>query len=110
MAVNGLKIDKVTGTTGAVALVTSATGDLVLESVRVHLSAVGGTGVLTVTVDDNDGAVYDVVLASQDMTSLADYVYIPTNGLNFKAGDKINVNYANAGNKTYGVKVVTRLV
>jgi hypothetical protein len=75
-----------------------------LEDVRVHLNAVGGAGSLTITADAGAGEAYDVVLASQDMTAAADYVYLPTRPLVFDADDKVVIAWENAGGKTYGVE------
>lgn len=76
-----------------------------LEHVKVHLSAAGGAGNLTVTVDATAGAVYDVVLKTQDMTAVTDLVWSPERPLSFSNGDLIKVAWANAGTKTYGLEV-----
>lgn len=76
-----------------------------LEHVKVHLSAAGGAGDLTVTIDANAGAVYDVVLKTQDMTSATDLVWSLERPLMFENGDKMVVAWANTGTKTYGLEV-----
>ncbi len=81
-----------------------------LDSVRIHLNAVGGAGSLTVTIDANAGAAYDVVLNTQDLTALADYVYQPTRPIPLDLGDKLVIAWANAGAKTYGLEVKYRTV
>ena len=72
---------------------------------KVHLNAVGGAGNLTVTVDANAGAAYDVVLLTQDMTLVTDLLWVPPDRLEFQEGDKLVVAWANAGGKTYGLEV-----
>jgi len=76
-----------------------------LEHVKVHLSAAGGAGDLTVSIDADQGAAYDIVLKTQDMTAVTDLVWSPERPLTFENGDKIVVAWANAGTKTYGLEV-----
>jgi len=96
--------------TGALAIASSVAPkqSFQLEEVRVHLSGVGGAGDLTLSVNSGAGAVYDAVLVTQDMTALADYFYLPSKPLQFQKGDEIDVVWANAGTKTYGVEIVWR--
>lgn len=76
-----------------------------LDSIRIHLNAAGGSGNLTITVDANAGAAYDAVLATQDMTAITDYLYQPTRPIPFSDGDKLIITWPNAGAKTYGMEV-----
>lgn len=78
-----------------------------LEEVRLHLSGAGGAANLTITVDSVSGAAYDVVLATQDMTAVTDYVYQPDRPHRFRNGDKIVIAWANGAGRTYGLEVVT---
>ena len=80
--------------------------DFYLNEIRLHLSAAGGAGILTISVDSAAGAAYDVVLIPQDMTVVVDLLYIPDLKLHFAAGDKIKVVWANANARTYGVEFV----
>lgn len=76
-----------------------------LEHVKLHLSAAGGAGSITVSCDANAGAAYDVVLKTQDLTAVTDMVWSPERPLSFENGDLIIVAWANAGTKTYGLEV-----
>ena len=79
-----------------------------LVGYEVHLSAVGGAGTLTVTLDAADGSAFDTVLGSHDMTSDADVSTMFDPPIPCKANDKIDVAYANANDKTFGIKIFTR--
>lgn len=103
-------LHKATAATGAIALTVAPDWEFELMEVRVHLNGAGGAGDLTVKLDALAGAAYDTVLLTQDMTTVTDLVYIPTNPMQFVRGDKIVVAWANAGNKTYGVEVYVRQV
>lgn len=81
-----------------------------LESIRVHLSAAGGAGNLTVTVDSGSGSAYDLVILTQDMTAVTDLVWNPERPMEFSSGDEIDIAWANAGNKTYGLEIVWKAV
>ena len=96
-----------TTATGAAAISTTVSPGraFALESVAVHLSAAGGAGNLTVTVDANAGAAYDVVLKTIDMTSITDWVWQPERPIELASGDKVVIAWANAGEKTYGLTV-----
>ena len=76
-----------------------------LEEIRIHLSAGGAATDLTATVDAGAGAAYDVVIATQDMTAVTDYLYQPTRPIVFNSGDELDIAYANGGAATYGVEV-----
>lgn len=81
-----------------------------LESIRVHLSAAGASGSLTATLDHGAGAAYDIVLLTQDMTAVVDLVWSPERPMEFLAGDELDIAWANAGTKTYGLEVVWKAV
>lgn len=93
--------------TGSAAISETVTpsGAFELHEARVHLSAAGGAGNLTVTLDANAGAAYDVVLLTQDMTAITDLVWQPDRPMSFDSGEKIVVAWANAGGKTYALEV-----
>lgn len=99
-----MRVARATAATGAISLTINPGVPFRLVAIKVHLSAAGGAGSLTVTTDANAGAVYDAVLALQDMTAVADYVYVPTNPIPFETGDKVVIAWANAGNVTYGIE------
>ena len=100
-----MRVQRATNTTGAISLTINPGINFRLIAIKVHLSEAGGAGNLTVTTDANAGATYDAVLALQDMTSIADYIYVPDNPVPFVAGDKAVIAWANSGNKTYGIEV-----
>ena len=94
--------------TGATAIaVTVAPGAAwQLESIRVHLSAVGASGILTAAFDHGAGPEYDFVPLKQDMTSIDDLIFNPERPIEFRASDKLVIAWANAGTKTYGIEIV----
>jgi len=77
-----------------------------LEQFHIHLSAAGNAGDLTITLDANSGATYDVVILTQDMTAVTDFVWQPTRPLRFEAGDSLVIQWANAAARTYGMTTV----
>lgn len=81
-----------------------------LEEVRIHLSAVGAAGNLTITIDANAGTAYDVVLLTQDMTSITDLVWQPDRPIKFENGDKIVIAWANGSTRTYGIEVLHEII
>ena len=81
-----------------------------LESIRVHLSAAGGAGNLTATIDHGTAAVYDVVILTQDMTAVTDLVWAPDRPMEFLAGDELDIAWANAGTVTYGLEIVWKAI
>lgn len=101
---------RATATTGAIALTVDPGRAWQLEEIRVHLSAAGGAGNLTATIDANAGAEYDTVILTQDMTSIADLIYAPERPIIFENGDKLVIAWANASNLTYGVEVKHKAV
>ncbi len=93
----------------AIALSTAMAQQFRLVCVTVHLSTAPTTaGALTVTLNANDGAAHDTLLYSQDPSSPAstDIVWIPDNDLLFEPSDEIDVAYANANSRIYGVRIV----
>lgn len=81
-------------------------GGCMLHSVTVHVSAtVIASEDLVISIDSIDGAAYDTVLATQDLTGLDDFVYFPSAPLPFKKGDIIKVEYPNTNTNTVGVQV-----
>lgn len=79
-----------------------------LEEVRLHLSAAGGAGNFTVTIDSKEGPVYDTVINTQDMSSATDEHYQPARPIPLLDGDKLAFAWANANGKTWGLEVVWR--
>jgi len=103
---------RATAANAAVAMVIAPGYQFQLEEVRIHLSAVGGAGVLTVTEDSGLGATYDTILVAQDMTAVQNWTWIPARPLRFTytdgtvaTSDHIDIAWANAGNLAYGIQV-----
>ena len=96
-----------TGTSN-IASTFSFSSNVILDEVRLHLSAAGGANNLTITIDDNDGAVYDLVLVTQDMTSVINYQYLPTRPIHLNADDKLIIAWTNGSSRTYGLKILYR--
>ena len=79
--------------------------DYALDSVGIHLSAAGAAGNLTVTLDAAAGSAYDVVLLTQDMTTITDLFWQPDRPVELAEDDKIVVAWANASTRTFGLTV-----
>jgi hypothetical protein len=103
------KIVNVTGA-AAVAYTLKPATPFRLRELRIHLSAAGGAGNLTATMDAGEGAAYDLVVLTQDMTAVVDLIWTPTNPLQFEAADEIDFAWANAQTKTYGMTIVYDLL
>jgi hypothetical protein len=93
--------------TGAVAIATVINPGKAfqLESISIHLSAAGGAGNLTATINANAGAAYDTLIMSEDMTTVQDLYFAPERPILFEKGDTLDIAWANAGGKTYGLEV-----
>lgn len=89
----------------AVAMEVNPARPFQLEGMKIHLSAAGGAGNLTITLDSGVGAAYDAVLLTQDMTSVVDYLWVPTRPIKCThASDHLDIVWANANSKTYGIE------
>ena len=100
--------------TGAAIGTLNPVADYQLMGIRVHIgSALAAGETLTVTLDANDGAAYDVVLFTLDMgTPDIRDVVIPFGGKEdyFVSGDQIVIALsANAGGDTFGCEVTHQL-
>lgn len=101
---------QVTGTTGAIAASLAKNQLLQVTQIRVKLSDVGAAGNLTATLNDGTDAKYDTTLATQDMTSVKDYVLSPDIPYFVFPGDSLDVAFANASNRTYGVTFIYQVL
>ena len=103
---------RVVNATGAAAVGTTlAPGESFrLREVRIKLSAAGGAGNLTITVDAGAGAAYDVNLLTQDMTLITSFSWTPDTQLQFSATDEIDFVWANANSRTYGLTIYYELL
>lgn len=79
-----------------------------LESIRLHLSAVGGVGggSLTATLDHGAGSEYDIEILSEDLESLSDYIYHTERPMEFGKDDELDIAWDNSNSVTYGLEVV----
>jgi len=99
--------------TGAAAIAKSSAAHataFLLHSVTCHFDvAPTTTANLTVTLNALAGGVYDTLLCkvNPSVGALKDIVYLPDVPLLCQAGDVIDVAYANADARTYGVRIVT---
>ena len=99
--------------TGALAIASTLapTAQIELVSIKLHLSAAGGAAEnFTATVDSVTAGAYDVVLFSQDMTTVADIVWVPTGPIPIMKGDEIDFAFANSNTRTYGLEVIYRIL
>ena len=86
----------------------TGSGAAYLEYVTVHLSAIPTTSEsLTVTLNANEGAAYDTILASKNfqVDGDQDFVYQPNSPLLLTEGDAIDVDFPNTDLGTYGVTI-----
>lgn len=102
-------VTEATGT-GAIALTyTNAASAFRLDAVTVKFSAAPAVaGNMTVTHKSATGAVYDVVLATTDPSVSAAVSIIVEGMYPCKAGDSIEVAYANPSARTYGAAIRVR--
>ena len=98
--------------TGAVAIASTLAPGVAwqLESVRIHLSAAGGAGDFTATLDHGTGAAYDIVLLTKDMTTTTDYVWHTERPMEFDADTELDFAWANANTRTYGLEVIWKAI
>lgn len=94
--------------TGALAILTTLAPGTAwqLEEIRIHLSAVGGAGDLTATLNHGIDPVYNVVILTQDMTALTDFIWHCERPMEFGAGDELDIAWANATPRTYGLEII----
>ena len=96
---------EVTGA-AAVSITVNPTTDFFLEEVRIHLSAAGTAGNLTIVQDAGAGPAFDTTLLTQDMTAVVDYPWVPVRHFHFEDDDNILITWANASNRTYGIQIL----
>jgi hypothetical protein len=113
-----------TAATGAAAIAASTgafSQPFELDNITLHLSAAGTTAEnFTVTLNAADGSAYDTLLFSLDLStdSVTDLVLRPGDGNNqndglprlFASGDSIDVAWPNTETRTYGLRIVGKLV
>lgn len=94
-----------TGST-AMALNYTAEHNEFLREVRLRLSAAGASGTLVVALDSIEGPEHDAILLTQPMALVESLIWQPDAPMALLPGDIINVTWANAGGKTYGLDVI----
>lgn len=95
--------------TGSAAISYSLDKDRVIlvKQVRLHLSAAGGAGDLTITLNSALGAAYDVNIVTEDMTLVTDLIWNPNGDLFYLApDDTLDIAWANANTRTYGLEIL----
>jgi len=107
-AYTALRKDVATATTGAIALSATAIKATEFKHVSLKLSAAPTTSEnLTITINANAGAAYDILLYSVDLSSgsTTTMVWYPDEPLFLETGDSIDVAYTNTDTRTYGVQI-----
>jgi len=97
--------------TGNGAITTSLTPDvpIVLDSVRLHLSAAGGAVEnFTITIDSATDAAHDVLLFSQAMAAKQDVFWQPIEPIPIVNNDVIDFYYKNSNGRTFGLEIIYR--
>ena len=75
---------------------------------KLHLSAAEASGeTLTLTVDANRGPAWDDLLLSKPMIGVTDLLWFPDEPIPMNAKDIIKFSWATAGNKTWGLEIIT---
>ncbi len=95
--------------TGAIAFTLDPMRDWQLESIGILLSAVGGAGNLTATLDHVAGSAFDRLIHVVDMTSRTSYEYRPERPMEFQKGTSMDFVWANGSGRTYGLEIVWKL-
>jgi len=94
--------------TGAAAIATTLAPGVPwqLEEIRVHLSAAGAANDLTATIDHGTAAAYDIVILTQDMTTVVDLVWSPDRPMEFAEDDELDIAWTNGSSRTYGLEII----
>ena len=79
-----------------------------LKQIMCHLDAGGAASAFTATLDAAAGANYDAVLYSTSMGSVTSLVRTFDPPIELKAGDEVDIAYANGSSAAFGVTVVYR--
>jgi hypothetical protein len=88
---------------GAMAESFSVLQPSVLKQVAVKVSATPAD-ILTVTINSVTGAAYDVIVKTQDMSSIADsFVWVPDPGIMLRKDDSVDLAWDNSTSKTWGL-------
>lgn len=98
---------KYTGAAAVAQSIAPGTGEFRLAGFAIHASGAVGAESITFTIDDKDGAAYDVEIHSVSLNGLTSKVsMIPWDErIPIKEGSELDVAWANGGTLTYGLKV-----
>ena len=110
---NSFLVQQVNGS-GTIDYTFAPAGPVEIRSVRVHLSVAGGSGNFVLSQDSATSTSYDVQFKSQDMSSLANYVW-PDSArplpVYIHEDDKFEVDWTSPiTTTTYGVEIIYRLL
>lgn len=100
-----VKFSRATGS-AAIAYTLTQQRVWVLSEVRLHLSAAATQDTLSISIDSNTGAAYDVVLQSQAMNGVADFTWRPNQKVLLDIGDVLSIAFDNNDSRTYGLEVI----
>jgi hypothetical protein len=94
----------------AMSLTTAEAVPFELVSITCHLSAAPTTSEnFIVTLNANDGAAYDAVLLTINLSTylggVTDIFWKPESRMFFEAGDHIVISYTNTDTVTYGLRI-----
>ncbi len=101
---------------GAVDIDTAFGAAWELLSITLHLSAAGTTSEnFAIVLDANDGAAYDTAIYTLDLStdSVTDLVLTPDGDelpRFYESGDELNIDWPNTETRTYGIRIVYRLL
>lgn len=99
---NKVKTIRTTGT-GVLSYEFSPGQNIYLSAVKLHLNGAATQESLTITIDSNAGTQYDTLLLSQDMTGLANVLWLP--GMFIHASDKVVFSWTNTDAATWGLEI-----
>lgn len=80
-----------------------------IHGILLNVSAVGGSGTLTMRVDAGAGVEYDKLIYSRAMAIVQDLVYLFEKPIPLEAFDEVDIAWANAGNLDFGLSVLYSL-
>ena len=99
------KIHKFTSTgAGNIAFTVSPGYTFRLVGSELHLSAAGAANSMTITRDSGDGAAYDTLVYTVDLSAITDDIKTWDN-LYFDSGDSLVVAWTNGSSRTYGLTI-----
>lgn len=92
-----------------IAEVFTASAPCEILEIRIHLSAAGGAGTFTITLDSLTGPIYDTLLSSTAMATVTD-IWLTNMGVYLAAGDALNFDWENVeqAERTVGIEVIWR--